>query len=230
MPLERDDHQQPWAVEFTGWNRVWQVAFSCILRRVIAVRSAPDYRPHLNPPRVNTFVVARSDPHGSGSQPFQIDLSGDDEGTSFEAKIDGQTVHVRVLSREGARLNVLLDGESHSFLVEEAVDEPQSVLVTLGTRRCRFSVEDERDRLLRAFSNKETASRGPTRVRAPMPGLIVSVNAHPGDAVASGDGLLVLEAMKMENEIKATTDGFVAAVHISAGDAVNKNDLLVEIE
>ncbi len=63
-----------------------------------------------------------------------------------------------------------------------------------------------------------------------MPGLVLTTLVSPGDTVKRGDGLLVLEAMKMENEIRSATDGQVKAVHVRAGDAVGKDAVLVELE
>jgi pyruvate carboxylase subunit B len=67
-------------------------------------------------------------------------------------------------------------------------------------------------------------------VAAPMPGLVIRVNVSVGDTVAAGQGLVVMEAMKMENELKATGAGVVARVHVTAGVPVEKGALLVEIE
>jgi biotin carboxyl carrier protein len=62
-----------------------------------------------------------------------------------------------------------------------------------------------------------------------MPGTILSINVKPGDSVKAGDVLLILEAMKMENEIMAPADGVVAAVNVSVGASVNTGDLLVTL-
>ena len=63
-------------------------------------------------------------------------------------------------------------------------------------------------------------------VNAPMPGNILDVRVKPGDSVKAGDTLLILEAMKMENEISAPQDGTIASVNVSKGDTVNSGDLL----
>lgn len=78
------------------------------------------------------------------------------------------------------------------------------------------------------------ARKGPsavaaTRVESPMPGSIIEVAVKEGDPVKEGDVLLVLEAMKMENEITAPVAGTIGRVHVSAGDTVGSGDLLVEI-
>ena len=63
-----------------------------------------------------------------------------------------------------------------------------------------------------------------------MPGLVLRVLVEPGDEVEQGQGVAVLEAMKMENELTAPAAGTVAAVHVAAGDAVAKNELLIEVD
>ena len=67
-------------------------------------------------------------------------------------------------------------------------------------------------------------------VRAPMPGTIVSVNVKPGDTVKTGDILLILESMKIKNEITSPQDGTVAAVHVEEGAYVKRREPLVDIE
>jgi pyruvate carboxylase subunit B len=70
---------------------------------------------------------------------------------------------------------------------------------------------------------------GPAPLVAPMPGLVVRVNVVVGDQVAAGQGLVVMEAMKMENELRASAPGTVRAVHAEPGAAVNKGAVLVEL-
>ena len=71
---------------------------------------------------------------------------------------------------------------------------------------------------------------GSGQVHAPMPGLIVEVTTEPGAAVSQGDTLVILESMKMQNELKSPSDGLVSVIHVEAGQAVDKNELLVEIK
>lgn len=76
---------------------------------------------------------------------------------------------------------------------------------------------------------KAPAATGGTKVNAPMQGTILKVNCKPGDAVKKGDTLLVLEAMKMENDIKAPADGTIASVEVKQGDSVETDALLVSM-
>jgi len=83
---------------------------------------------------------------------------------------------------------------------------------------------------IRELSGKNAGPTGPAPLIAPMPGLIVRVNAQPGDQVQAGQGLVVMEAMKMENELRAPAAGRVKAVLAGPGTAVEKGAVLVELE
>jgi len=96
----------------------------------------------------------------------------------------------------------------------------------------RFETEalDERRRALRDLTGAAKGPTGPAPIVAPMPGLIVRVNVVPGDTVEAGQGVVVMEAMKMENELRATAAGRVRSVDITPGTAVEKGALLVSLE
>lgn len=81
-----------------------------------------------------------------------------------------------------------------------------------------------------ASAPKASAPAGAEAIKAPMPGTIVSVNVSAGQKIAKGDVLIVLEAMKMENEIMAPHDGVVASVNVSKGESVNSGTLLVSLQ
>ena len=102
--------------------------------------------------------------------------------------------------------------------------------VVIGGRAYPVRVSTETDLLLRRFSGSKAADAAHLEVRAPMPGLVVRVLVGPGDTVKSGDGLVILEAMKMENELRASGDALVRTVSVKAGDAVTKNQILLTFE
>jgi biotin carboxyl carrier protein len=102
---------------------------------------------------------------------------------------------------------------------------------TLDIDGYAYSAEavDERTRVIREMTAKAGGAAGPAPLKAPMPGLIVRVNVAVGDAVQAGQGLVVMEAMKMENELRATAAGIVKTIHATPGTAVEKGTLLVEL-
>lgn len=93
-----------------------------------------------------------------------------------------------------------------------------------------MDLQTEKDLLLERFGLAESEKDGHHEIRAPMPGLVLSLHVKEGEPVTEGDAIVVLEAMKMENELRAATGGTIKSVHVTVGDAVGKNDLLVEIE
>jgi biotin carboxyl carrier protein len=103
---------------------------------------------------------------------------------------------------------------------------------TLWVDGYRFEAEalDERTRSIRDLSAASAGPSGPAPILAPMPGLIVRVNVQVGDKVEAGQGIVVMEAMKMENELRATAAGTVKSVEVSTGTAVEKGALLVALE
>ena len=140
--------------------------------------------------------------------------------------VDGRTIEASAEPTTDGHYSVLVDGRSLSISVESGPP------VRLRTTEEVWPVEviGNRERLLRSAESSDTRARHHFAVRSPMPGLIVKVNVQTGDPVHTGASLLVLEAMKMENEIQATHDGTIGRVHVAPGDAVLKNALLLEFE
>jgi pyruvate carboxylase subunit B len=95
--------------------------------------------------------------------------------------------------------------------------------------RWEAEVVDERTRHIRSLTSGANAARPPATLRAPMPGLVVRVLVEAGQEVAAGAGMVVLEAMKMENELKAAGPSVVGAIRVVAGEPVEKGQVLVEL-
>lgn len=97
--------------------------------------------------------------------------------------------------------------------------------VTLAGHVYSFSLEDERERAAHLAERAARGGGGP--LKAVMPGFVAEVRVQPGDTVSEGDALLVLEAMKMQNEIQAPADGVVESVAVEAGQAVAAGEVLL---
>ena len=153
-----------------------------------------------------------------------VDVMGD------EVEIDGRRLSARLVDVDGTPVSLLTIGEQVYRLVARRGAARGDYVLSLDGRR--FSVEalDERTRAIRDLSAASAAASGPAPLVAPMPGLIVRVNVVPGDVVQAGQGLVVMEAMKMENELRAPTGGTVRAVRAEPGTAVEKGAVLVELE
>jgi biotin carboxyl carrier protein len=91
-------------------------------------------------------------------------------------------------------------------------------------------IQDERAAALARFGGGVARAHGQERISAPMPGLVVGVNVSPGQIVRAGDSLVILQAMKMENELASPRDGIVASIAVQAGQAVEQGQTLVELE
>ena len=159
-----------------------------------------------------------------GERTFEVELSGD------VVTVDGQPVTAELATVPGMPLRHLLaDGRSFS-LVADRGEERGSWILHLNGQRHAAEVVDERTRAIRAMTGGGKAAQGPKPVRAPMPGLVVRVDVEPGQEVRAGQGVVIIEAMKMENELKAEADGVVARVLVQQGQAVEKGAVLVEFE
>jgi biotin carboxyl carrier protein len=90
-------------------------------------------------------------------------------------------------------------------------------------------VEDEREKRLRAALTGAAVEQEEFHLKAPMPGMVISVQVQAGQAVKKGDVLLILESMKMQNELRSPRDGIVGRVRVAAGDRVEKKDTLLSV-
>jgi pyruvate carboxylase subunit B len=157
-------------------------------------------------------------------------------GREVEVEVDGDRVTVdrRTLaasldaSPATPVRQLLLDGRSEALAVE-ALGGGRWALTLRGERH-EVEVVDERTRHIRSLTGAGDHARGPGVLRAPMPGLVVRVQAQPGQAVVAGSGMVVLEAMKMENELRASAAAVVRTVRVRPGEAVEKGQVLVEFD
>jgi pyruvate carboxylase subunit B len=157
-------------------------------------------------------------------------------GRDIEVEVDGDRVRV-----EGKDHTATLSVIPGTSLRQLAVDGGQSELsmqpdgvgrwtITSRGERWDSEVLDERTRHIRSLTGGDGRRRGTPPLRAPMPGLVLRVLTAPGQSVAAGAGIVVLEAMKMENELRATVGAVVRAVKVTPGEPVEKGQILVEFE
>lgn len=149
------------------------------------------------------------------------------DGVRYE---DQAPVHAELSDIEGSPVRMVNVGiEVYRVVAEKKQGRGR---YTLWVDGYRFDTEalDERTRAIRDLSAANASPIGPAPIIAPMPGLVIRINVSPGDEIQAGHGVVVMEAMKMENELRATTSGRVKAVHVTPGTAVEKGVLLVELE
>jgi biotin carboxyl carrier protein len=159
-----------------------------------------------------------------GTEEIEVVLDGD------VVTVDGQSATAHVTDVEGTPVRMVTIG-----------DEVHRVIARRGSARGRYTlwldgfrheVEalDERTRAIRELAAASAGPSGPAPVVAPMPGMIVRITAEVGDQVQPGQGLVVMEAMKMENELRTTAAGTVRAILVQPGMAVEKGAILLELE
>ena len=169
---------------------------------------------------VRYYVTLEPDPQ---AKPIVVDLV-ELPGGELEARVDDRPVDLDV-AYLGAQLSVRIDGQVVDLTVEGS---PPEVGAVASGHRSYVRVESERMRA--AEQAKRTNIGGGDRVvKSPMPGRVVKVLVAKGDSVEVGRGLVVLEAMKMENEVRAKVAGTVAEVHVAPGTAVEGSAKLVTL-
>lgn len=140
----------------------------------------------------------------------------------FKFTIRGNKYDVELLNIEDNIAEIDVNGSKYEVEIEQEVKTTKTPKLV----RPQVVPSSEYDR---AKTSKPTESKGAGHVKAPLPGTILQIFVKEGDIVKSGDKLLVMEAMKMENNITADTEGKVTAVKVKEGDAVLEGDVLVEI-
>ena len=158
-----------------------------------------------------------------GNESHELELNGD------SLTLNGTPVRAHLQDLPGVPMQLVsIDGAIHRIVsrrVERCVYD-----ISIDGHRFRVEALDERARVIRELSGAAGKVAAPAHLMAPMPGLIVRVNVAQGDRVRPGQGLIVMEAMKMENELRATVPAVVKRIAVSAGSAVEKGALLVEME
>jgi biotin carboxyl carrier protein len=149
------------------------------------------------------------------------------QGEHFEVEMNGRRLPVELVRLDGAIASLRFphDGRSHQITYQRGSGGEWRVAV--GQREFDLSVLTPAEATELASADRDG---GPSRLTAPIPGKVVAVKVSPGDEVSPGQPLVVLEAMKMENELAAEQSGRVVAVHVSDGATVESGQLLVELE
>lgn len=147
-----------------------------------------------------------------------------------EASTGGGSVPARVAVLEGTPVRLVTIGDEVYRIVARRGEGRGRYTLSIDGYRYDAEAFDERTHAIRELSGASAAPTGPAPLKAPMPGLVVRVSVAVGDTVTAGQGLVAIEAMKMENELRCVAGGRVKAVHAVIGQAVEKGALLVEIE
>ncbi|MEA2574106.1 MAG: hypothetical protein QOH93_1404 [Chloroflexia bacterium] len=149
-----------------------------------------------------------------------------DAQDASDASVDFEPVQANIETGEGL-YSILVDGKSYQLYVEK---RGEHFRVVIWRHRYDVKVHTEREWRLMKVAPKQAAQGGTKVISAPMPGLVKAVLVEPGAEVKTGARLVVLEAMKMENEITAPRDGKITQVHVQPATVVEADSPLVTLE
>lgn len=144
------------------------------------------------------------------------------------AELDGKTVSYSLVRQPGGRL--LFRKGTKLWKIDNISVDHQKVSFSVNGQYVEAIVKDEQDLLLEELGFRTDVIADVGLLEAPMPGKILDMLIQEGDFVEEGQPVIILEAMKMENELKAPATGNVVVIHASTGDSVEKSQPLLEIE
>jgi biotin carboxyl carrier protein len=154
---------------------------------------------------------------------YRVDLVR--AGEQWKCRLDGREVPLDIVSAEDGVLSLLWGGKSYEVKQETLGTESN---VVIGHERFGVSVRDPRS--FRSRRRAGVSDHGVMKIKAPMPGKVVRILAPAGTAVEAGQSVIVIEAMKMQNELKAPKTGVVKKITVTEGAAVEAGQALGEVE
>jgi len=144
-------------------------------------------------------------------------------------EISGKKFEADILEYKEGKFHILRDNKSISAELVEMNLEEKTFLIKVNSNIYSVIVRDKYDELLREMGIDSSAGKKLNDIKAPMPGLVLNVLVENGQSIQKGDGILILEAMKMENVLKAPSDCIVRKVRIAKGDKVEKNQIMIDL-
>jgi biotin carboxyl carrier protein len=158
-----------------------------------------------------------------GGKPHRLELEKATGG--WECRLDGQPINIDAVIPRRDVLSLLVDGHAYEIKREQTATD-----LHLWVGSTAFAVEVRDPRSLRSRQHAAGDEKGPRKVLAPMPGRVVRVLVAENSEVEAGQGIVVVEAMKMQNEIKSPKKGVVKKISTTPGAAVNPGDVLAVVE
>jgi biotin carboxyl carrier protein len=158
-------------------------------------------------------------------QPRRLDLSRNAADGGWNGTLDGESIEIDARLVQPGILSLIVQGHAYRCVLDEGAVE---TAIQIGGQRYLVSVEDPRS--LTARRRKGGASDGVQVIKSPMPGRIIRLLVEVGDQVTARQGVVVIEAMKMQNELKAAQAGKIVEIKIEAGATVAAGEVLLLIE
>ena len=163
---------------------------------------------------------------GEGERRHERDLEVQVEGGRIYLESGDEKIAADVVPLpDGESYSLLVDGRSYEVAIEE---DANGLRVTLGGKTFAAQVKSPLEKVLREVRHAGPADAG-WKLLAPMPGLVVSIKVSPGDTVSAGTPILIMEAMKMQNELAAEAGGIVEQVHVAPRQSVEAGQTLITV-
>ena len=161
-----------------------------------------------------------------GEQIFEFEFLNE---KAQEGTVNGDAFKMDT-AQQGNLHHVLHKHGSYKVKMVRFDKENKTCIIQVNNHEYFVSVEDRFDALLHQLGMDNINNYKVNDLKAPMPGLVLSIMVEPGDSVKKGEGLMVLEAMKMENIIRTSADGIVKSIDVKKSEAVEKNQVLIKFE
>jgi biotin carboxyl carrier protein len=153
-----------------------------------------------------------------------------DDNDYQQGSINNQAFAIDRVKSSANNWHILKEGKSYNIEILKIDKVAKQVDLKLNGKLNVVKLTDQFDALLKSLGMDNLAAKKVLELKAPMPGLVLSILVNEGDTIAKGDSLLVLEAMKMENIIKSPTEGVIKKIHAVKGSAVEKNQILISFQ
>lgn len=151
--------------------------------------------------------------------------------SSFEYNFkSSDTKKLDLLKLSKLKFHAISNNKSFDVKLENSDFNNRSYVVSVNTNKYTIKISNELDLLIKEMGFSVGSTKKTNEIKAPMPGMILSVNIKKGQKVKEGEILVILEAMKMENAIESPNDGIIKSIHITSGDTLEKGELMIELE
>ena len=149
---------------------------------------------------------------------------------TLQSSIDLTDLNWDILPLGNGKFHILQDNQSYEATLISADYTNKSLHIKINKNSYQVAVKDQFDQLIDKLGFATTSSKKLNNIKAPMPGLVLDILVQKGDTIQAGDSVLILEAMKMENVLKAEGEAVVKEIVVDKGNAVDKNQILIEFE
>lgn len=163
----------------------------------------------------------------NSTKEFKTDIKTQ-HNNSFSAEVNGILFNADIIKIKENLFHLLKDNKSYTLELVNSIPEDKKLVVKINNTTYTLDVKDKYDDLLHSLGLDNLTTKKINEIKAPMPGMVLSILVEEGQAIKKGDALIVLEAMKMENILKSPTAGIIKKIAVNKGIAVEKNQLLIQ--